>query len=71
MQDAGWLDSVDIFTAGGTWQARLTYQGHLWLDATRNESIMRRIRQEIQNQGIRAVNTVVAETIKGIVTAAT
>ncbi len=71
MQDAGWLDNVDIFTAGGTWQARLTYQGHLWLDASSNESIMKRIKQEVLNQGLRATNTVIAETIKGIVSATT
>ena len=71
MQDAGWLDNVDIFNAAGTWEARLTYQGHLWLDASSNESIMKRIRQEIQNHGLRAANTVIAETIKSIVSAST
>ena len=71
MQDAGWLDSVDIFTAGGTWQARLTYQGHLWLEASSNESVMKRIKQEVQNHGLRATNTVIGEVIKGIVSAAT
>ena len=48
MQDAGWLDSVDMFNAAGQWQARLTYQGQLWLDASKNESIMQRIKQELQ-----------------------
>lgn len=71
MQDAGWLDNVDIFTADGTWQARLTYQGHLWLDASTNESIMKRVRQEILNHGLRATNIVMAETFKAIVSAAT
>ena len=64
MQDAGWLDNVKIFNVAGQWQARLTYQGNLWLDASSNESVMKRIKQEIQNHGIRAANTVVAETIK-------
>ena len=71
MQDAGWLDSVDIFTADGTWQARLTYQGQLWLDASTNESIIKRVRQEVLNHGLRATNIVMAETFKGIVSAAT
>ena len=31
MQDAGWLDAVDVFNVAGDWQARVTYQGHLWL----------------------------------------
>lgn len=67
MQDAGWLDNVDMFNARGTWQARLTYQGHLWLDASSNEGMMERIKQGIQNQGMSATNTVVAEVIKAIV----
>ena len=71
MQDAGWLDSVQMFNVAGAWEARLTYQGHLWLDAATNESLMERIKQAIQIQGIRAANTVVAEAIKGIVSTAT
>ena len=71
MQDAGWLADVEIFNAAGQWQARLTYHGNLWLDASRNESLMKRIRQELQSQGIRAAHTVVAETIKGIVATVT
>jgi hypothetical protein len=71
MQDAGWLNDVDLSTAGGTRQARMTYQGHLWLDASSNESVMKRIKQEIQNHGLRATNTVIAETIKGIVSSTT
>ena len=70
MQDAGWLDSVGIFNVAGTWKARLTYQGHLWLDASTNESIMTRVRQEVLNHGLRATNIVMAETFKGIVSAA-
>ena len=71
MLDAGWLGDVQNFMGAGTWQARLTYQGHLWLDASSNESVMKRIKQEIQNHGLRATNTVIAETIKGIVSATT
>ena len=41
MQDADWLDNVKIFNVAGQWQARLTYQGNLWLDASSNESVMK------------------------------
>ena len=71
MQDAGWLDNVEIFNAAGEWEARLTYQGYLWLDASKDEGIMERIKLAIQNKRLHVGNTVIAEVIKGIVSSAT
>lgn len=70
MQDAGWVDSVEIFTADGTWQARLNYQGHLWVDAYKNQGIMQRARDAVRTNGLHAANTVIAEIIKTIVSTA-
>ena len=71
MRDAGWLDDVEPFNVAGDWQARLTYQGHLWLEASQDESIVQRIRDEVAKVGLSGANTVVAECIKAIVSIAT
>ena len=70
MQDAGWLDGVSMFNASGTWQARVTYQGHLWLEAADDQGIRQRIAEAASTHGIPAAKAVIAEGIRVFVSAA-
>ena len=67
MQDAGWLDAVDVFNAAGDWQARVTYQGHLWLEAAENEGILKRMRDAVARSGLIGANTVLAAVVKEVI----
>ena len=67
MQDAGWLDAVDVFNAAGVWKARVTYQGHLWLEVAENEGILKRMRDAVARSGFIGANTVLAAVVKEVI----
>ncbi len=66
MQDAGWLADVEPFNAGGDFHGRLTYQGHLWLEAVQNEGLRQRITEAAKLIGPTGAKTIIAEAVKQI-----
>ena len=71
MQDAGWLADVKMRSTAGDWQGRLTYQGHLWLETTQNEGLLKRMKDEVTRVGIPGAQTVIAEVLKMIASTVT
>src|SRR5262245_2404043 len=54
LADAGYVDAADMSTLGRLdWRPRsLTWQGHEFLDATRNETVWHKLKAELKDRGV-------------------